>query len=74
MRKGRRGRSGSEVPPAPAAGSGAGGSWRGRSVKFLGKNGSQTCSAEGIWKHGKLSLTSSCVGQDCHRSRQNGFQ
>lgn len=30
MRKGRRGRSGSEVPPAPAAGSGAGGSWRGR--------------------------------------------
>ncbi|XP_029875271.1 synaptojanin-1 isoform X13 [Aquila chrysaetos chrysaetos] len=42
MRKGRRGRSGSEVPPAPAAGSGAeraaaGGRWRGRTASDKGK-------------------------------------
>lgn len=36
-------------------------------VEALGKHGSQTRFAEGIWKHEKLSLTSSCVGQDRHR-------
>uniref|UniRef100_A0A8C2Y761 Synaptojanin-1 n=1 Tax=Coturnix japonica TaxID=93934 RepID=A0A8C2Y761_COTJA len=37
MRKGRRGRSGSEVPPAPAAGSAAGGSCGGRTASDKGK-------------------------------------